>query len=153
MPTATVTLATTSLALNCSATAGEINVASTAGLTPGTRLWIDRELMSVVRLLVDPWVMVQRGVDGTVSQAHSYGTITYGRPDQFYQQDPQGRPLVIEPVSPWINVINGNVWIAQGDDAPIGTDLRFWTLQTITPGIGSLGIRTTTTSPDATGTP
>ena len=142
---ATVTLGTTILQNNLGATDAQVKVASTSGLNPGTRLWVDRELMSVVSLSVDPWVNVLRGMDGTAAQPHnSSSLVTIGRADQFYSSDPVGRPPDVIPVSPYINILDGSVWYAQGDNLPPGQGERWWQRQTTTYGTTSMGVRTTT---------
>lgn len=143
---ATVTLSTTTLVDGCTPSAQQIKVASTSGLTAGTRLFVDRELMKVVSLDIDPWVNVLRGVDGTSASAHSSGgTLYIGRGDQFYQSDPVGSPSVVIPVSPYINVVTGGVWFARGDAKD--RSIRWWQQQSTTFGVGSLGVRTTTLEP------
>jgi len=147
---ATVTLSTTTLRQVVSATENQIKVASTAGLFPGTRLWIDRELMRVVSLGIDPVVNVVRGVDGTGGAPHSSNsTITIGRADQFYMTDPVGRPDEAIPVSPYINILTGVVWFAQGDVEPVGLSDRWWQPQTTTWEVGALGVRTKTLDPES----
>lgn len=143
---ATVTLSSTTLADGINDSATRISVASTSGLIPGLRLYIEGELLTVLRLDVDPWVFVTRGVDGTSSSAHSAGALAYiGRADQFYSGPPVGRPQNAIPVSPYIDVINGKVYFAQGDAS--ATQSRWWQLQTSIPGTTSLGVRTTTLDP------
>jgi len=143
---ATVALATTTLTEAVDASAGSIKVASTSGLTAGIRLFVDRELMSVVSLGLALRVNVLRGVDGTAASSHSSSSaITIGRGDQFYASDPVGAPPAAIEVSPWINVINGSVWYAQGD--ALGSSSRWWQNVTTTYGQGALGIRTTTSAP------
>jgi len=145
---ATVTLSSTTLSAAVSSTDSQVKVASTSGLTPGIRLWVDQELMSVVSLGIAPAVNVLRGVDGTVAAPHSSSaTVTFGRADQFYQSDPVGRPPSVIPISPWINVLNGRVWYAQGDELPNGLTNRWWQLQSATYGTSALGVTTTTLSP------
>jgi len=145
---ATVTLSTTTLAAPVNSRDGRIKVASTSGLFAGYRLWIDKELMSVVSLDVDTWVNVKRGVDGTSGSAHSSSaTLTIGRADQFYTSDPVGSPPAAVLVSPWINVLSGKVWFAQGDTLPDGDSNRWWQEESVTRGVGPLGVRTTTLDP------
>lgn len=145
---ATVTLSSTTLAENVSDSAGQIKVASTAGMIPGYRLYLDGELMSVISLAVDPWVNVLRGRDGTHSAPHQSSSVIYiGRGDRFYEQDPTGRPPAAVPVVPYINVVNGTVWLPQGDESPSATANRWWQKQATSYDIGALGVRTTTTSP------
>ena len=143
---ATVTLSTTTLSASVGAGDGQVRVASTSGLATDTRLFVGSELMSVVSLGVDNWVNVLRGVDGSAAQHHDSGeTIYIGRADQFYSSDPIGTPFVAIAVSPYINVVNGSVWFAQGDASEVAE--RWWQKQTATYGQGALGIRTVTLDP------
>lgn len=145
---ATVTLSTTLLNVPCSASSGQVKVASTSGLTPGVRLYVDRELMSVVSLGVSPWVSVLRGVDGTTATPHaSASTVTIGSADQFYASDPGGMPPDAVLVTPHINVRTGDMFRAQGDASGVGP--RWWEKVTTTYSIGPLGIRTTEESPSS----
>ena len=138
---ATVTLSSTTLATGTGASDKQIKVSSTSGLTAGIRLFIERELMSVVSLGVGTWVNVLRGVDGTAATAHPIAATAWiGRADQFYQTDPVGRPPMSPPVSPHINVRNGVVWFAQGDAGPDGLSNRWWQQQEVTHEVGPLGI-------------
>jgi hypothetical protein len=147
---ATVTLATTTLLAFVNPLDTRITVASTSGLSPGTRLWIDRELMSVVSLGVGTSVNVLRGVDGTSTTKHDpTSSITIGRGDQFYNVDPTGHPPEVVPVIPYINVLNGNIWYPEGDEIPVDGSQRWWQLQQPTYGPGSLGVRVTTLNPTA----
>lgn len=147
---ATVTLSTTTLSAPVRMSDSSILVASTSGLTPGIRLWVDKELMSVVGLGINNQVSVQRGVDGSAGSDHaSSSVITIGRADQFYSSDPVGRPPSVIPVSPYINVLNGSVWFAQGDSQPDMVTARWWQPVTTTYGAGALGIRTTAQDPSS----
>ncbi|HEX6038913.1 hypothetical protein [Longimicrobium sp.] len=143
---ATVTLSTTELVEAVGPSDGAVKLASTSGLFAGYRLFLEGESMEVISLGVDSWVNVRRGVDGTKGVPHaSGGTIYIGQPHQFYSQDPTGRPPAVIPVSPYINVVNGSLWFAQGDALPTAT--RWWQRQTTTHGVGALGVRTTTLDP------
>ena len=145
---ATVTLATTTLRAPVGGSENVITVASTSGLIPGIRLWVDTELMTVMGLGVNSQVQVQRGVDGSSSSPHaSSALITIGRADQFYSVAPVGRPPDVIPVSPYIDVIAGNVYFAQGDASPAGLTNRWWQRVTTTYGVGALGVRTSTFDP------
>lgn len=116
----------------------------------GIRLFCEGEMMDAVSLGIDNWVNVRRGVDGTTAAPHSSGATVYlARPDQFYTSDPVGAPPPAVPVSPWINVINGNIWFAQGDTSPEGKTRRWWQKETMTAGVGPLGIRTMVTDPSS----
>ena len=150
---ATVTLSTTTLQESVSATAKQIKVASTSGLTDGMRLYIDRELMLYVSSGVSAGnytqVNVRRGVDGTTATPHSStATITIGRGDQFYDSDPTGAPGETIPVSPYINLINGKVWFARGSVGP-GETVRWWQEQTTTYSVGPLGVLISSSDPTA----
>lgn len=143
---ATVTLSTTTLAQGIGSGDGRIRLASTSGVTPKLRLFVDRELMEVVALEVDPWVTVRRGVDGTSAQAHNGDAVIYiGRADQFYDGDPVGAPPLTYPVAPYINVKTGQVWHAQGDSD--GNAVRWWQAQTTTYSTGPMGVRVATLNP------
>jgi hypothetical protein len=145
---ATVTLSTTALQVSAEAGDRQVRVASTSGLTAGVRLFVGTELMSVVSLGVSNWVNVLRGVDGTAAQHHDAGeTIYIGRAHQFYGSDPAGAPPEAIPVSPYINVVNGTIWYAQGDTRPAGQAQRWWQKQSATYGVGALGVRTVTLDP------
>ena len=150
---ATVTLATTSLALPLGEKDTLVHLVSGSGVVPGIRLYLDRELLTVVgpapaNASGAVSFVVLRGREGTQSKMHDSSTLVYiGRGDQFYEQDPEGSPLEAIPVSPWINVRNGRVWLAQGDDAPPGACYRWWQVQTVTYSVGSGGVRTMTLSP------
>lgn len=145
---ATVTLSTTTLQAAISASDALVSVGSTSGIVPGVFLYIDRELMGVVRLGLGASVVVQRGVGGTAASAHaSASTVTIGRGDQFYDHNPLGLPPDVVAVSPWINVLTGVQWVAYGDESGIGLKARSWQPTVITPSIGDLGIRQTTSTP------
>lgn len=139
---ATTTLTSTTLAAELDATARLVMLASTSGLSAGQFLFIENELMQVLGLDVPSGgVNVLRGQGGTPAGYHEPGATVYaGSGDQFYRTDPVGSPKEIILVSPWINVSNGSVWFAQGD--PQSGAYRFWQRQTMTPGVGPLGVRT-----------
>lgn len=141
---ATVTLATATLTYGVGPGDGELTLSSVTGIDSGYRLWIDRELMKVLQVVTGTLrVKVIRGYDGTVASQHSSSAlVTIGRADQFYTVDPVGAPLSATPVAPYINVINGKVWYAQGDALPEGGTYRWWQEVTQTYGIGPLGVRT-----------
>jgi len=144
---ATVTLSTTTLLATVSKTDTTVSLASTTGVTPGIRLYVDQELMGVLSLGLGTSVNVLRGLEGTATTAHLSGaTVTIGRGDQFYLQDPTGVPPTPVLVSPWINVITGTYWTAQGDET--GPNQAQWWQPTVTTrSIGPLGVRTVTTAP------
>lgn len=145
---ATETLNTLTVLSNLSAGDGSVLVSDTSNLFPGVRVFYDGELMSVVRVGISSNVDVLRGVDGSRAVPHvSGGTAYVGRADQFYSMNPHGRPNDSPLVSPYINVVNGTVWLAQGDTLPPGLGQRWWQQVTTTYGSGAMGITTTTVEP------
>lgn len=147
---ARVNLATTTLDQPITNKAALVKLTSTAGVTPGESLYMDGELMEVVALDVSPWVRVLRGQDGSRAIDHASGVTVYiGDGSQFYQTDPVGRPPENFEISPWINVLSGNVWFAQGDNDPVGLADRWWQLQQTTYDQGPLGVRVKTLNPTA----
>ena len=145
---ATVTLSTTTLATGVSASETSIKVASTSGLIPGTRLFLEKELMAVVSLGIAPWVNVRRGVDGSPALPHVSGaTIYIGRAHDFYDHDPVGAPASAIAVSPHINVVNGTVWFAQGNPDTAAQAQRWWQQQTTSYATGPFGVLVQTPSP------
>ena len=137
-------LATTTFAAPVGKSDAQVKVASTSGLAAGMRLFADRECMQVVSLGVSTLVNVRRGVDGTSADTHGTDVLVYvGKPDQFFTYDPQGQPPLALMVSPHINVTNGLVWFAQGDEG----SSRYWTPQTVTRTVGPLGVVSVTYSP------
>ena len=104
--------------------------------------------MKVRETIGDYRVRVGRGVDGTAAAPHSSSAqVTIGKADQFYAVDPVGAPGEVVLISPWINVINGKVWYAQGDALPSGLTNRWWQEVTTTYGFGGLGIRSSESAP------
>jgi len=146
---ATVTLGSTTLSQPVSASDSQIQVSSTSGLTVGTHLFCEGELVAVVSLGADPAIVrVRRGVGGTTALDHdSSAPVWIGRGDQFFSRDPVGSPPEAPLVSPWINVVNGTVWFAQGDSEPSGQTYRWWQKQETTWAQGALGIRTSESNP------
>src|SRR5262245_44515917 len=116
---ATVTLTATTLAETVTPESSRFRLTSTSGVVPGKLMFLDGELVRVTSFDIDTWVNVQRGMDGTRALPHvSLVPVYIGDADQFYSQDPVGRPPAAIPVSPHINVRNGAVWFAQGDTVP-----------------------------------
>lgn len=151
---ATVTLATTTLTRAVSPSDSDVQLASLTGVVPGLRLYMDRELMTVLSLGIGTLVNVLRGKDGTITCGHSGGsTVTIGRGDQFYDFDPVGLPPNEVLVSPWINVRNGKWWTAEGDEVGPGLSARYWAETTATRSIGALGARLTTNAATTTTLP
>jgi hypothetical protein len=149
MAKATVTLATTTLSKTLSVDDPHVVLASLTGIVPGNRLYIDREILTVLRLTgIGNELIAKRGGDSTASSRHGAGAVvTIGRPDQFYSVNPTGlMPAEAVPVLPYINVQNGTIWTVQGDDGGPGADGRIWAQVTTTQTIGPLGVRVTTTT-------
>lgn len=147
---ALVTLATTTLSLGCTATDSAITLTSTSGITPGVFLYLDRELVKVLSLGLGTSVNVFRGRQGTATTAHGAGSlITIGRADQFYDIDPIGLPPTELLVSPYINILTGVTWVAQGDETGSGLGGRIWAPVTVSQSVGALGVRVTTTTTPA----
>lgn len=147
---ATVTLSTVTLTYGVSATDRTISLSSTSGLTPGKRLFVDKELMAVISTPSSTIAEVRRGVDGTAAAAHgSSSTVTIGDADQFFAHDPFNAPMSAIRVSPYINALNGKVFLAQGDveQFPGQPVYRWWQEVTNTYGQGALGVRTQTSDP------
>jgi len=147
-----VTLSSTTLISPLGREDGEAYVASVAGLSDGTRLYIDRESAAVIgNPLANP-VRLRRGQDGTGAEPHPNGATAWiAQPDQLYSRDPAGLPPTELLVSPWINVLTGAVWFAQGDAVGPGasTTLRRWAKQETTYTVGALGVETITQAPTA----
>jgi len=151
---ATVTLTSTTLLQTVGASDSQVILASTTGVLPGLRLFVDREMMRVVSLgptgSLGQLVNVRRGVDSTASAAHSStSTVWIGTPDQFYYFDPVGRPDATTLVSPWINVRNGAIWFAQGDATPSDSANRWWQQMTTTYDVDGFGNVAPTVNPSA----
>ena len=115
-------LTATSTSAAMSATATSVVVASATGITVPTNsytaLYIDKELMTVIRLS-GTTVYVIRGQGGTQANAHISGAIVWVLPatGAAFSFDPQGACTgsgagagVIQ-YTPWINQITGNLWV------------------------------------------
>jgi hypothetical protein len=129
------------------------SVVTASNITVGTGLFVEQELMKVIEILSDQIGVkyrVKRGQGGSQAQIHnSMSPVTIGRMSDFYSYDPKGRPRDAVLVSPWINTVNGRIWLPQGDSspaAPIAT-IRWWQDVTNTYGYGPLGVRTVVSSP------
>lgn len=149
MPFATVTLSSTTFSTKVDRDDLLVSVTSTANIVPGQCLWADRELMRVTAIGVasgiNRLVRTERGFGGTHSQNHSAGqVVTIGFPHQFYTYDPRGAPRQEVLVSPHINVLTGDMWVAMGDDGTDQSANRWWAKQSVYQGIGPLGVRNET---------
>lgn len=145
---ATVSLSTTGLAADVSASDTLWTLTSTSGVAPGVLLYASRELVAVDRLTgIGNQVIVRRGVEGTVSSPHTTADTFYiGTGVQFFSQDPAGLPPNPIPVFPYINVLNGVLWTSQGDDTGPNQQGRTWQPITTSQSIGPLGVRVNTTT-------
>jgi hypothetical protein len=144
-----VTLATTTLAASIDPSDPAVTLVSASGVVPGMRLYIDRELMVVLRVS-GTIVSVSRGHGGTATTPHGASTlVTLGTPDQFYMQDPVGPPPADVLVTPWINVVNGTQWVAQGDETGPNQSIRWWAPLQVTHDVGALGVRTAVSAASA----
>lgn len=143
-------LHSTTLAVAISATDRTVPLVSSAAqsggipaVARGDILFIGTEGMTVIGFGTDgvtPRVM--RGT-GTTAHSHPIGSQVYSGPAwMFKNADPGGIPQGTPTVNPWINLRNGTVWIAQGDEAGPNVGARYWQLQTTSRSLGSLGIRT-----------
>ena len=138
---ALATLATTTLAAAVSSSESRVSLTSTSGVVPGVCLYCEQELMTVDRLDGNGVAIVQRGEDGTAARAHtSLAPVTIGRGDQFYQTNPFGAAPAVQLVSPWINVLTGEQWTAQGDETGLSPNL-WWARTEYTHTVGALGVR------------
>ena len=127
-----------------------IPLTNVANINKGDVIFVDQEAMptSITKPAQTgniPGVFVAR-----TGRAASHGpgaTVYTGPPTMYFAtNDPVGVPSAgSQPY--WINVKTGAVWVAQGDEAGPGSANRFWQLQVSTPGLGPLGIRTTTIAP------
>lgn len=136
-------LSSTLLAANVSDAGLQLSLASVGTIAKGDFVYLDGEACSVTTSPIASVIKVRRGANGTVGVAHAAGVTVYtGAPSQFYQTDPKGTPPPFPVANPWINVSAGRVWFAVGDQVGPGVAGRVWQLQTTTPAIGALGVRT-----------
>lgn len=150
---ATFTLNTTTFAAPVSAGESVIALSSltniqAVGIT-NLFLFANREVMEVMGFVGSSGtqVTVLRGRMGTASRAHGTGeTIYIAQGYQLFDSDPQGLAPANALSNPHINVLNGKVWVIQGDDEGPGTQARSWQEVTTTQTPGALGVRVTTTT-------
>jgi len=108
-------LLTTTLARATTAADSQWYLTSGASVTAGTVLFADGEAVVVTQLVTTTCFQVQRGQFGSSASAHASGKTVYkGTPTQFYQVDPEGVPVDVPPVTPWINTLNGLIWTVSG---------------------------------------
>lgn len=138
---ALATLTTTTLATDVSSSDSLVKLTSTSGVVPGVCLYCEQELMTVDRLDGNGFAIVHRGDEGTAARAHtSLAPITIGRAHQFYQTNPFGAAPAVQLVTPWINVLTGEQWTAQGDETGLSPNL-WWARTEYTHTVGALGVR------------
>ena len=141
MAQSTETLATTTTAAQVNPGDSIVTLASLAGVTTSSFLYIDEELLGVERFGVGNSVVCIRGVEGTATALHGSGSIVYiGRGDQFYVTDPIAVPLSPPPVLPYINLRNGKFWQPVGDETGPSMNARYWQEQITVPLVSSLGV-------------
>ena len=110
--------------------------------------YCEGELMRLVRQGLGSRFVAMRGLHGTSASHHDAGAQMYlGLGYHFYNHDPLGSPPNALEVSPWINVLNGTVWFAQGDSEPGHTTRRWWVKQEMKEATNSLGVREFTLDP------
>ena len=149
---ATTTLGVTSLSYPVDKSSPQITVASTAGITAGISLYIDRELMSVVGPGPSGTnvINVRRGIGGTRATRHTAAAPMFvGSGDQFYFYDPQGPPPMAVLVYPHINVLTGDIWLPEGDTDPKASTNSWWQKVQVTYDQGALGYRSVTANPSS----
>ena len=141
---ATVTLDTTTTTNAIQAGDLAILLDSVTNVLAGRYLYVERELMKVRSIGIGTSVNVNRGIGGTATTAHASGaTVTIGKAHQFYSTDPTGMPGGAVEVDPYINVLTGVHWTAQGDEDGPGVKGRWGAPKTTTRDFGALGVRTT----------
>jgi len=144
---ASIIPASTTLAKSVGSSDVFIPLSSVSGIAKGSVIYVDLEAMPVAQVVTTgalPGVVVTR-----TGRAASHGigaTVYYGAPSAFATVDPVGVPPAGS-VAWVINTITGRIWVAQGDEAGPGAANRYWQLQTVTPGVGALGVRTSVASP------
>ena len=136
---ALATLSATILARECGVNDPAVLLASTTGIVPGTRLYVDKELMAVISLGLGTSVNVRRGDGGTATARHAPEALcVMGRADQFYEFDPPLSTANEPLVNPWINVVSGRVWLQQGEE--LGNNRQYWQEVTMAHRTGALGL-------------
>ena len=144
------TLSTTTFSQTVEPSEITVTLASVANVSPGDGLAAGTELLKVIAYAGGTSVRVLRGQSGTMTQRHvSNQTVTIGRMDQFHTTDPFGPPPIPVQVSPWVNVLTGQQWIAQGDETGPNGSAQWWAPTQSTHGVGALGVRTTVTETGA----
>jgi len=138
---ALATLTTTTLVNPVSSSESMLILTSVTGIVPDLYLYADRELMKVTSIGITSTagtqVYVRRGADGTAGAPHHSGAlVTIGRGDQFYMTNPVGAATASPLVNPWINVLTGEQWTVQGDDAA-----PYWARTEYVHTVGAFGVR------------
>ena len=88
-----------------------IRVDAATGFVVGYGLYVDREYMSVVSI-TGTTISVRRGAGGTRATPHVCGARVFVAPPQYFTTyDRAGAgTYASQDVSPYINIMNGNVW-------------------------------------------
>src|SRR3990172_45456 len=115
-----VTLSSTTLISPLGREDGEAYVASVAGLSDGTRLYIDRESVAVIgNPLANP-VRLRRGQDGTGAELHPNGATAWiAQPDPLSSRAPAGLPPRGR-----VGSLGGNGGVGEGGGRMEGRDGR-----------------------------
>ena len=126
-----------------------VNLSSVVGIIPGYHcIFVDDELIKIVSFGLGTSVNGIRGIEGTTNERHGSGSAVYIGPAHYFNyRDPNGIPGRPPLTNPWINLLNGNVWFAEGDESGPNVDARRWVLQTTMLGAGPLGINSVTLTP------
>lgn len=145
---ALATLSTTTLVYPVSSSDASLVLTSVTNVLPGLCLYLDAELCCVVSVGLPTNngtnVNVLRGTNATAATAHNSMTpVTIGRGDQFYQSNPVGAAPAAPLVTPWINVLTGEQWTVQGDEAGSAA-APYWARTEYVHAIGAMGVRSST---------
>jgi hypothetical protein len=148
MANATASLTSTTFSVTVEPSDTRVLLASTSGISPGVRLYAGRELLGIEVLTgIGNEAIVRRGLEGTAASRHATNeTVWIGRADQFSSSDPTGLPPAVLLVYPYINVLTGVAWVAQGDETGPGNAGRIWAPMTVAMSAGALGNQQTTTT-------
>lgn len=111
-------LSSTTLAAAVDATSERIKLTSATGVSAGTYLFTDGELLVVVAMN-GVFADVRRGQGGTAGTPHASGVTVYlGTANQFYNVDPAGDPPNPPLTTPWINVVENRMWAVNSASDP-----------------------------------
>jgi len=115
-----------------------ISVASATGFVAGYGLYIDREFM-IITGISSTNISVVRGAGGTRATPHLIGTVLYVAPKNYFTTyDRQGAGVNADQlVSPYINIMTGNVWSVIGGKWYAGNTYAATTNYGLSPAIWS----------------